>query len=80
LQIDYLPISGIGVLTVVCAICDIRSKSGFGTNTPQIAGARPQTSTIKNYCFYDQTTQNYSTANNPNKHYLHFAPFSRQKS
>lgn len=32
---------GICVLTVVCAICDIRSKSGFGTNTPQIAGARP---------------------------------------
>ncbi len=33
--------SGICVLTVVCAICDIRSKSGFGTNTPQIADARP---------------------------------------
>lgn len=33
--------SGICVLTVVCAICDIRSKSGFGTNKPQIAGARP---------------------------------------
>lgn len=32
---------GICVLTVVCAICDIRSKSGFGTNTPQIADARP---------------------------------------
>lgn len=32
---------------------------------------------IKNYCLYDQTTQNYSTANNPNKHYLHFTPFSR---
>lgn len=35
---------------------------------------------IKYYCFYDQTTQNYSTANNPNKHYLHFTPFSRPKS
>ena len=35
------PISGICVLTVICAICDIRSRSGFGTNTPQIAGARP---------------------------------------
>ena len=33
--------SGICVLTVVCAVCAIRSKSGFGTNTPQIAGARP---------------------------------------
>lgn len=33
--------SGICVLTVICAICDIRSRSGFGTNTPQIAGARP---------------------------------------
>ena len=33
--------SGICVLTVVCAICDIRARSGFGTNTPQIAGARP---------------------------------------
>lgn len=35
---------------------------------------------IENYCFYDQTTQNYSTANNPNKDYLHFTPFSRPKS
>lgn len=35
---------------------------------------------IKNYCFYDQTTQNYPTANNPNKHYSHFTPFSRPKS
>lgn len=33
---------GICVLTVVCAIGDIHSKSGFGTNTPQIAGARPK--------------------------------------
>ena len=31
---------------------------------------------IKNYCFYDQTTQNYPTANNPNKHYLHFTLFT----
>ena len=57
--------SGICVLTIVCAICDIRSRSGFGTNTPQIAGARHKQALIKNYCFYDQTTQNYSTANNP---------------
>lgn len=35
---------------------------------------------IKYYCFYDQTTQNYPTANNPNKHYSHFTPFSRPKS
>ena len=35
---------------------------------------------IKYYCFYDQTTQNYSTANNQIKHYLHFTPFSRPKS
>ena len=43
--------SGICVLTVVCAICDIRSKSGFGTNTPQIAGARPKTSTYQKLLF-----------------------------
>lgn len=35
---------------------------------------------IENYCFYDQTTQNYPTANNPNKHYSYFTPFSRPKS
>ena len=33
--------SGIWGVTVGCAVCDIRSRSGFGTNTPQIAGARP---------------------------------------
>ena len=43
--------SGICVLTVVCAICDIRSKSGFGTNTPQIADARPKTSTYRKLLF-----------------------------
>lgn len=43
--------SGICVLTVVCAICDIRSKSGFGTNTPQIADARPKTSTYQKLLF-----------------------------
>ena len=56
----------------------IRSKSGSGTNTPQIADAPHKQALIKNYCFYDQTTQNYSSANNPNKHYLHFTPFHVQ--
>lgn len=58
----------------------IRSKSGSGTNTPQIADAPHKQALIKYYCFYDQTSQNYPTANNPNKQYLHFTSFSRPKS
>ena len=53
--------SGICVLTVVCAICDIRSRSGFGTNTPKSPALVHKQALIKNYCLYDQTTQNYST-------------------
>lgn len=61
LQIFYLSISGICVLTVICAICDIRSRSGFGTNTPKSPALVHKQALIKNYCLYDQTTQNYST-------------------
>ena len=73
--------SGICVLTVVCAICatSVQSRVSEQTHRKSPALAHKQ-ALIKNYCFYDQTTQNYSTANNPNKHYLHFTPFSRPKS
>ena len=64
----------------LCDMRHIRSKSGFGTNTPKSPALVHKQALIKNYCLYDQTTQNYSTANNPNKHYLHFTPFSRPKS
>ncbi len=73
--------SGICVLTVVCAICatSVQSWVSEQTHRKSPAPAHKQ-ALIKNYCFYDQTTQNYSTANNPKKHYLHFTPFSRPKS
>ena len=73
--------SGICVLTVVCAICatPVQSRVSEQTRRKSPALAHKQ-ALIKNYCFYDQTSQNYSTANNPNKHYLHFTPFSRPKS
>lgn len=73
--------SGICVLTVVCAICatSVQSRVSEQTHRKSPAFAHKQ-ALIENYCFYDQTTQNYSTANNPNKHYLHFTPFSRPKS
>ena len=64
----------------LCDMRHIRSKSGFGTNTPKSPALVHKQALIKNYCLYDQTTQNYSTANNTNKHYLHFTPFSRPKS
>ena len=35
----------------LCDMRHIRSKSGFGTNTPQIAGARPKTSTYQKLLF-----------------------------
>lgn len=73
--------SGICVLTVVCAICStsVQSRVSEQTHRKSPALAHKQT-LIKNYCFYDQTTQNYSTVNNRNKHCLHFTPFSRPKS
>ena len=73
--------SGICVLTIVCAICAtyVQSRVSEQTHRKSPALAHKQ-ALIKNYCFYDQTTQNYSTANNPKKHYLHFTPFSRPKS
>ncbi|MDY5630264.1 MAG: hypothetical protein SPF28_03450 [Eubacteriales bacterium] len=73
--------SGICVLTVVCAICatSVQSRVSEQTHRKSPALAHKQ-ALIKNYCFYDQTTQNYSTANNPNKHYSHFTHFSRPKS
>lgn len=72
---------GICVLTVVCAICatSVQSRILEQTHRKSPALAHKQ-ALIKYYCFYDKTTQNYSTANNPNKHYLHFTPFSRPKS
>ena len=73
--------SGICVLTVVCAICATPVQGRVSEQTlrksPTLAHKQ---ALIENYCFYDQTTQNYSTANNSNKHYLHFTPFSRPKS
>lgn len=73
--------SGICVLTVVCAICatSVQSRVSEQTHRKSPALVHKQ-ALIKNYCFNDQTTQNYSTANSPNKHYLHFTPFSRPKS
>lgn len=57
--------SGICVLTVVCAICatSVQSRVSKQTRRKSPALAHKQ-ALIKNYCFYDQTTQNYSTANN----------------
>ena len=54
--------SGICVLTVVCAICatSVQSWVSEQTHRKSPAPAHKQ-SLIKNYCFYDQTTQNYST-------------------
>lgn len=68
--------SGICVLTVVCAICatSVQSRVSEQTHRKSPALVHKQ-ALIKNYCFYDQTTQNYPTANSPNKHYLHFTPF-----
>lgn len=72
---------GIGILTIVCAICATSVQSRVSEQTHRKSQALThKKALVKNYCFYDQTTQNYSTANNPNKHYLHFTPFSRQKS
>ena len=45
----------------LCDMHHIRSKSGFGTNTPKSPALVHKQALIKNYCFYDQTTQNYST-------------------
>ena len=60
--------SGICVLTVVCAICatSVQSRVSEQTHCKSPALAQKQ-ALIKNYCFYDQTTHNYSTANSPNK-------------
>ena len=71
--------SGICVLTVVCAICatSVQGRVSEQTHRKSPALAHKQ-ALIKYYCFYDQTTQNYSTANSPNKRYLHFTPFRVQ--
>ena len=45
----------------LCDMRHIRSKSGFGTNTPKSPALVHKQALIKNYCLYDQTTQNYST-------------------
>ena len=71
---------GICVLTVFCAICDIHSSRVSEQTHRKSPTLDHKQALIKNYCFYDQTTQNYSTTNNPNKHYSHFTPFSRPKS
>jgi len=72
---------GICVLTVVCAICATSVQGRVSEQTHRKSPTLDhKQALIKNYCFYDQTTQNYSTANNPNKHYSHFTPFSRPKS
>ena len=81
LQIVYLPFFGICVLTVICAICATPVQGRFSEQTYRKSSALAhKQALIKYYCFYDQTTQNYSTANNPVEHYLHFTPFSRPKS
>lgn len=53
---------GICVLTVVCAICatSVQGRVSEQTYRKSPALAHKQ-ALIKNYCFYDQTTQNYST-------------------
>ena len=56
----------------------VRSGLIFGTIYNNASALAHKQALIKNYCFYDQTTQNYSTANNPNKHYFHFTPFHVQ--
>ena len=58
----------------------VRSGLIFGTIYNNESALAHKQALIENYSFYDQTTQNYSTANNPIKHYLHFTPFSRQES
>lgn len=79
MQIVYLQFYGISVLTIVCAICATSVQSWVSEQihrkSPALAHKQ---ALIKYYCFYDQTTQNFSTANNPNKHYLHFTPFHVQ--
>lgn len=45
----------------LCDMRHIRSKSGFGTNTPKSPALVHKQALIENYYFYDQTTQNYST-------------------
>lgn len=71
--------SGICVLTVVCAICatSVQSRVSEQTHRKSPALAQKQ-ALIKNYCFYDQTTQNYSTANSPNKIIRILHPFRVQ--
>lgn len=70
---------GICVLTVVCAICATSVQGRVSKQTLRKSPALVhKQALIENYCFYDQTTQNYSTANNPNKHFLHFTPFRVQ--
>lgn len=65
-------------------LCDMRATSVQSRVSEQTHRKSPtlvhKQALIENYCFYDQTTQNYSTANSPNKHFLHFTPFSRPKS
>lgn len=71
--------SGICVLTVVCAICatSVQSRVSEQTHCKSPALAQKQ-ALIKNYCFYDQTTHNYSTANSPNKIICILHPFHVQ--
>ena len=71
--------SGICVLTVVCAICatSVQSRVSEQTHCKSPALAQKQ-ALIKNYCFYDQTTHNYSTANSPNKIICILHPFRVQ--
>ncbi len=73
--------SGICVLTIVCAIyaTSVQSRVSEQTHRKSPTLAHKQ-ALIENYCFYDQTTQNYSTANNPVEHYFQITPFSRPKS
>lgn len=40
----------------------IRARSGFGKTHRKSLALTHKQALIKNYCFYDQTTQNYSTA------------------
>ena len=55
--------SGICVLTAVCAICATSVQSWVSEQTHSKSPALAhKEALIENYCFYDQTTQNYSTA------------------
>ena len=58
----------------------VRSGLIFGTIYNNASAFAHKQALIENYSFYDQTTQNNPTANNPIKHYLHFTPISRPKS